>query len=360
MSAAVPIGLPDTERWLADRIAEGQLFTGAQLAVVHEGRQVVDVALGTDGLARPVLPSTAFRIYCAAKPLLATAVCAAVDAGRVRRGAALAGFPLDVSARVGEVTVDQLLHHQTPFTRPTGFGSAFIPSGSRARAVRGACEEALRAGWAVGYGEVANWLLLGEVLSWCTGRSWQALVADQARAADAPIEELCTTPDELVAAHRDGRIGVNVSRRDGRLLPLLGEVEPSLSERLDGPGFGAAASSRFLARFLHHGVVRRGHAAVRSAQRVAADATFGRDLWFADGCMVGPASLGLDDLWPEDVAGHVGIGGMTLGFASPSLDLSVAIHLNGLMAPTDGADHVRPALTGLLHAELLPQLAGPV
>ena len=59
MPAARP--LPATERWLAERIEDGELFSGAQVAVVHGGRVVADLAIGRDGTGAAVRPSTQFR-----------------------------------------------------------------------------------------------------------------------------------------------------------------------------------------------------------------------------------------------------------------------------------------------------------
>jgi CubicO group peptidase (beta-lactamase class C family) len=355
--AGRPVPVPDTERWLLERIADRNLFSGAQVAVLHHGRSVVDLAVGTDGLGRPVRPSTQFRAYCASKPFLAAAVCRAAERGTLDRAAPLGRYLPGLDQALARVRITDLLHHQTNFTQPTGFGSVFIPAGTRVDAVQRMCETALRQPRPNGYGEVANWLLLAEALAASTGRRWTALVAEHGADSRLPMGELSLDAAALARSHRSGHVGVNVCLRNGRLLPLLGEVGSSLGGRLDGPGFGAACSVRFLARFLRDSVVTRRYGDPMRAVAVRADATYGRDLLFSDGLMVGPDTLGISDLWPDDVAGHNGIGGMTVAFASRSHDLAVGIHLNGLMGPEDGGGHVRPFLTSLLHSELADVLA---
>jgi hypothetical protein len=352
LSSPVAGPLPATEQWLAERIADGALFSGAQVSVVHAGRVVVDLAVGRDGAGSAVRPSTQFRVYCAAKPLLAAVVCRAAERGVIDRNRSLATFHPGIAGPVGNVLIDDVLHHQTPFTQPTGFGSVFIPNGTRTAAIVSMCESALRQARPNGYGEVAGWLLLSQAVAWAAGERWTTLVTDLCDDGRIDTSEVSLDAETLRFKQRRGQVGLNVSQREGRVLPLLGERDPSLSERLDGPGFGPACSMRFLAAFLHDAVVRRGYGDPDRGRVVRADPTYRRDLTFSDGLMVGPDTLGISDLWPADVVGQNGIGGMTIGFASRSLDLAVGIHLNGLMGPTDGGDHVRPFLTSLLHSEL--------
>ena len=79
-----------TEAFLRQEVA-AQLFTlGAQVSVRRFGAPVIDLAMGTSGLDRPVRPDTVFRVYCTIKPILAVAVASHVSVGRIDLDAPLA------------------------------------------------------------------------------------------------------------------------------------------------------------------------------------------------------------------------------------------------------------------------------
>lgn len=81
--------MDETVRRLHDEVEEGLFTRGVQIAIAVDGEEVLDLALGDDGLGRSMEPSTLLRIYCAIKPVTALAVGRLADDGALELDAPL-------------------------------------------------------------------------------------------------------------------------------------------------------------------------------------------------------------------------------------------------------------------------------
>lgn len=349
------------DRWLERQCAEHLHLTGAQLFAAHRGDVLCDAAFGVDGTGTAVEPHHLSRVYRASKVVLADIAVALADDHRISLSAWLGDCLDGLPVAFRRATIGDLLCHQVALAHPSGFAAALLPVDDKFGHLLAALELALSFDDEPAYGEYAGWELLAHALEAQLWVPWHRLAADRLDDLGIDRAEVALTADAFRSAVRTGSVGVNVAVRDGRSLPLLGESSMSMAERLAGPGYGMASSARALGQILHGGATARpAELAPHVRGDVPCDPSYRRGLRFVDGLMAGPASLGLSDLWPIDLVGHTGLGGMTTVFGSPGMGVTVALHLNGLVDPAVGERYVRSFLTSALADDVRQAVGAPI
>jgi len=348
---------------VAGHVADGVLAPGAQLAVRHRGDWLVDAAVGTDGLGRPMLTDTRFALYCSGKPLAALAVAHVVERGGLTYDAALGDVLGDlVGSRLAPITVTNLLTHTAGLHHLTV--TQAILAGPRRRR-----ELALRVGpprrWTIGrdiaYAEHGAWELLGRAIAATTGIAPADYVREHVLAPLDLADDLSAvmTGDEY---DRDlDRLGVNVYLRANHHIPLLLERTRAFctEEQL---GYGARGSARALAGLYAHlaqvhagatedGVVTQAalQAATAPARPRGFDRALGRDCDYGLGFMVGLSDHGFGRHPSPTAFGHSGYAGGSFGFADPVNDLAVALVYNGYIDADTSLRLRREAVVGTLY-----------
>jgi CubicO group peptidase (beta-lactamase class C family) len=341
--------------WLDSQAKSARAFTGYQLCVLSASTEPCDIAGGSDGLGRAVTRSSQFSVYCACKPLVAATVADLISRKRLSADQSLGSVISDLPECLSNASIADLLEHRLPLVSPAGFATVLTNPSLRRTSVLGAAVQADLEGAPLGYSEVGAWLLLAEVVEAATGREWHdACESLIDRTCGDMSREISLTPEQIVLAAEGGRLLTNVRIRDGIPIPLLGEIAPGFIRRVWSPGFGPVASARALATFLR-GTLSSGAFGslldeVEAATSDEPDPTFSVPLAFRSGLMVGLTGLGVSDLWGPSIVGHTGLGNMTTVFHSSVHDATVAVHLNGMMAPDEGPQFVVNHLTAELAA----------
>ncbi|QXC62411.1 beta-lactamase family protein [Aquihabitans sp. G128] len=342
-------------RWLHEQCEAATLFTGAQVHVCKAQEVLLDRSFGTTAGAGKLVPSSAFRMYCTAKPVLVAALEFARRQGVLRLDDPLGAFVPSATGPLGDVRLEALLDHQLPLGTPSGFAAVVSPLHERQARLIDAAQAAVAAGGPATYSEYLAWELLAVALQRASdGLHWADSVRAACRELGTDHSELLLDDRDFQRAHEAGGLECNVSTRRGASLPLLGEISPVLWSRFEGASFGIASSIRCLTALIHHAFVLS--PTDRHAKPAAVVAGYGparRKLHIRAGLMAGTSTIGVSDLWPEDLLGHTGLAGMSLVAGSPSLGLTFGVHLNGLMDLQTTDRYVRPLVSSTLHADLL-------
>lgn len=352
---------------LEDEIAEGLFTRGVQAWVSIGGETVLDVAMGDDGLGRPVSPNTLFRVYCTIKPVTALAVALLADAGIVDLDDPLAARLPSVAGVRGGVTARHVLTHTAGLHRPSGVTVEMIPPERRAEVFdRQERPSGWRVGHDAGYSEFGGWHLLGRLLEIFTGEDLRDhlrdAVLDPLGMADTFIG---MTGDEYAATRE--RIGVNLDMREWRPFPMLFERTERVC-RETNCAHGGYTTARDLGA-LYRGLLRaRSGEAVpglppadmvaelcRSARPSSFDVVLDRECGYGLGFMIGLADHHFGSECSVGSFGHSGNVGSSFAFADPAHDLAVAVVFNGIV-DHESAFLRRPALVRAIYRDL--DLAG--
>lgn len=358
--------MSDFERTLTrleEEVDEGLFTRGAQVCVVADGEQVLDVALGDSGTGQPMTSTTVFRVYCTIKPFLAVAVARAVDDGLVDLDERLdQRFP-GVLGLAGGVTPTHVLTHTAGLHRPMGMEMELVAPARRRSVVEARSRPP---GWRIGadaaYSEYVGWHVLGWLLEEVSGESLRPylrrtlldpLGLDDTWIGMAPEEYRAVLP----------RLGVSHDLRDLQGFPLLAErgermcteVNPAhggyttardlahfyarLCERLGGGGLDALPSPVTLRRFCS------------TVRPPTYDQVLDRVCPYGLGFMTSLADHAFGDVCSPSSFGHSGNVGSSFAFADPDHALAVAVVFNGIV-DHESAFVRRPALMRALYADL--------
>ena len=349
-----------------EEVAGGDTCTGAQLYVSRHGTTVANLAIGSDGLGRPITCSTRFNLYCASKPLIAMAIGVLVDElelSFIDRLCNVLDDPLP--RRVGQVTIGQLLDHTAGVHQTTALAALMWPLSSRWERTR---KLDVAPGWAVGrdaaYAEFAHWELLARSVEALTGIDHRTYVRDRVlgpmglrdsvvfgTSAEADIEPLLET------------IGVNVAMHYtyGPVPLLVERTERCIRE--SPAGFGAYASMSSLGRLYEQlaaaidgtetVVSRETLRALTTTQRSRRwDDSMKRDCAWGYGFMTDLADHAYGKRCSPYSFGHSGQAGASFAMCDPVYGVVVAVLFNGVIDSETAVDFRRPMLMASIYREL--------
>jgi CubicO group peptidase (beta-lactamase class C family) len=355
--------MPETIERLETDIAEGLFTRGAQVCVTQRGETVLDVALGDDGMGRPVRPDTLFRVYCSIKPVAAMAVAHLVEAGTLDLDAPMSEFLPDTEALQGGVTTRHVMSHTAGLHKPAAVVLEMIPPDERVDFLD---RYQRPPGWHLGteaaYSELFAWHLVGRLLETLSGEPLREhlrrVVLDPLGMHDTFIG--MTTAE--FEANLD-RVGINVDLRGWRGFPMLFErTERVLCEA--NPAHGGYTTARDLAQF--YGSLLRvldGESVAglpstevlttfcRNARPRSYDLILLRECDYGLGFMTSLAEHHFGKECSPESFGHSGNVGSSFAFADPEADLAVAVVFNGIVDP-DSAFLRRPALVRSMFHDL--------
>lgn len=347
-------------------IEEGLFTRGAQLSVSVDGKRVLDLSVGDDGLGRAMSPGTLFRVYCTLKPVTALAVGNLLAAGALDLDDPLSDLLPEVVALRGGVTFRHVLNHTAGLHQVSGVAMEMVPAGARDTDLN---SRSRPAGWGVGrdagYSEHFGWHVLGKALVHITGEPLRdhirRSVLDPLGMNDTFIG--MTEADVKANLHR---IGLNVDLRGWRSYPMLFERTPRILQETN-PAYGGYTTARDL-ELLYRGIL-----AVRSGRHLpglpprpvldvlcttarphAYDVVLARECDYGLGFMTNLPGHHFGVQLSKDSFGHSGNVGSSFAFADPASGLAVGVVFNGITDP-DSAFVRRPALTRALHRDLGPQ-----
>jgi CubicO group peptidase (beta-lactamase class C family) len=354
---------PRTRERLASELDDNEFTRGAQMSVEQSGVAVLDVALGDNGTGGTLLPSTVFRVYCTAKPILAIAIARLVEAGALDVDAPLDARWPNVRAVAGGVTARHLLTHTAGVHRCTGLDLELLTPEGRQSRIEGLVRPP---GWILGahsaYSEAAAWHLLGWLVEEVTDSDLRAYLRNEVL---DPMELSSTwigmTESEYEATLP--RLGLNIDVRARAGFPLLFERSPRVCCTTNA-AYGGLSTSRDLAHF--YSVLLRhlqGHhaAALPSPEILAAfcssarpavyDQVLDRSCTFGLGFMTDLAEHAFGAECSPRSFGHSGYAGASFAFADPAHDVAVGVIFNGVVGH-ESAFLRRRALMRALYADL--------
>lgn len=389
---------------------DGILCMGAQLSVSHDGSSV-DLAFGRGGPDLACRPDTVWRLYCAAKPVVALAVVLLAVEGRIDLdrpvGEQLASQQLpDGPLASGHVTPRQLLDHTAGLHQLHGFGVGALAADLRHRQVT-----TLRppGGWDpgrhAGYSEYAAWHILGLLLDaaggsvpdllrtrvtepMAAGEIWFAmdhqryddlyprlgvpydlrqpqptpLLAHRLRrpctelntayGAYGTARGLCTLYRSMLDAGRPAHADTAVSGEAGTPRGI-GDASGGIGDAARGIDDAAGGIGDAVGWVVDRASVARAvETTVAHRRGRRPDEVLGRSCDFGLGVMVDLASHGFEpDVSPESF-GHTGFHGTVVGFADPAVDLAVGLVCNGIVGGDLGVHTRRNAVLRALYRDI--------
>jgi len=346
---------------------EDEFTRGVQLAVEHSGERVLEIARGDNGVGGELLPSTVFRVYCTAKPILAVAIARLVESGAVDLDAPLdARWPTYASVS-GGVTARHLLTHTAGVHDCHGLEIELLtPEGRRAKIEGLTRPLAWRLGTDAGYSEAAAWHLLGWLIEDVSGEDLRTHL--RMHVLD-PLELSSTwvgmTPEEFETTLPS--IGLNIDVRARAGFPMLFERSPRVCCTTNA-AFGALSTARDLARF-YTAVLQQlqgaSIAALPSSEMLALccaparprvfDQVLDRECTFGLGFMTSLADHAFSSECSPLSFGHSGYAGSSFAFADPEHDVAVAVIFNGIVGH-ESSFMRRRALIRALYADLASAL----
>lgn len=329
--------------------ADDGMTTRGQIYGSIDGVPFCDVAWGCDGIGRPVTSDMRFRIYCAGKPVLAAALCAAHEAGLLELENRLDAYLTGVSDALGARTLLEVLGHRAGLGTMGGFEAALAPPALRREIAYG--ERPAPGAHPPRYTEFVGWELLAAVLEEVTGTR-----VDRAIARMLGPDWVTPTFDE------PDDVGVNVLWRGERAFPLL--AERYLPAPFTGnAAIGAVASMRTLGRFAEQLLDCTDPATVRkrpgarvvgrhmfASDGVGWDRTLERWCRLGGGVMLDVSGHYFGDGWSDRSFGHSGLFGVTWFAADPATRIVVAVHLIDVVHADASVMVRRPRVNGDLLA----------
>lgn len=313
-----------TADYLDDLLARSLIVGGAQVSIIHGGRERLSLAFGHDHRGEPLTTAHASCLYCCSKIPVFTVLLAAIDSGLLRLDTRIAQLLPDANDWVGEATVAELLSQRGGFAVLEGPVSRFVPEQMRRTCHHWLSESAKapRGSQAYAVSEV-GWLV-ALIAEHGMGRHYGELVPQ--------ITAQVLGPDVLQP--ENGPLWCTYQQLEGRApVPLLNELT-AVVRRQWNPSLGWYAPAAALARYgaalsaAWNGRTPLGAAIVQEATRPSAPATFDlglqREASFGLGFWTGLADHGFGDAGSASSFGHAAQGGSSFLFVDPERDLSVA------------------------------------
>ncbi|HEV7722715.1 MAG TPA: serine hydrolase domain-containing protein [Iamia sp.] len=335
-------------------VLDGQLGSGAQLAVWVDGEPALDLAVGT-GTWGQLRPDHLHPAYCLLKPVLAIgAALAARQQGRTIDEPIGALWP-DCPAALESLSIRAVAQHQAGLSDPTAAAWRLLPEPDRGEVLSVARPVAGPA-----YSEVVGGLLLEAVAEHLTGRPTVDHVMTQVLHGLGVADDLLLTADATTAAARSHRLCVPVTSHGSGAVPLLSELLTSQTQR-SRPAFGGAASASGVARF-YEAVARGLRAATPSPLEATLqdltsattdafdDPLVGNRLAFRGPFMTDLGGSGISTTISRGAFGHTGGMTVALGFHDPDRRMTVGLYANGMVT--------RPATTVALRSAIVDAALG--
>lgn len=355
--------LAETVERLQDDIDEGLFTRGVQACVSLAGETVLDVAIGDNGLGRPVQPDTLFRVYCTIKPVAALAVAKLVDAGHLALDQRLADLIEGVEVLAGGVTLRHILTHTAGVHLVSGVSMEMVPVDQRdALLARQRRPPGWRVGLDAGYSEFFGWHLLGRAIEAVTGTPLREHL--RAEVLDPlGLNDTFVGMEAHEFASNIGRIGVNVDLRAYKVYPMLFERTERVCREVN-PAYGGYTTARDLTRL--YGALLRGLAGETvdglpsrqtlqefcgGARPPTFDVVLDRTCEYGLGFMTGLADHRFGQECSSGSFGHSGNVGSSFAYADPAHDLAVAVVFNGIV-DHESAFLRRPAFVRALYGDL--------
>jgi CubicO group peptidase (beta-lactamase class C family) len=323
--------------FLAHEVSDGVLGVGGQASLIMEGRELVNIAIGTCGGGRPMTIQTIHNVWCASKPIVAVGLLAlSEDRGMSFDEHLCDQAPDDPYLGSLELSPWDLLNHSAGLALPSMAEALFLRPHVRLRAVverrweRGAAYSEYGAGrllehlFAVSYGQDVGGLLTERMLKHLPLASpiWFPLsFAHVCKLApligglfpNLPIRETVANQDlSPVLAGVDRVAGGAYLSMHG-----LAQFYASLGRVLAGDPLVGLPSPAVLLDALGHS---RGMFHDRVLDRVCD---------FASGFMIELSCHGYGELLSHRAIGHTGITGNMFGLIDPERQMALAILLNG-------------------------------
>ena len=221
-----------------------ELSGGVLLVASHDERYVVAAGFADRRTGERVTPDTRFYIASTGKMMVASAILAAVDEGRIALDQTVEGFVSDIEYAdqlldAGPVTVEQLLNHSSglsEYLTDTFLDASFIAPETRwtaAEALAYALDEpGMSAGRRFDYTNT-NYVILGHILARLDGSLAESLQRWVFRRAGMMASTVGAPPDpgSLFARGYDyegtdvSAIGWNSVLGDGPVITTIGDLE---------------------------------------------------------------------------------------------------------------------------------------
>jgi len=350
--------------------AEGHFYTGGQLYVSVAGQPIVDLAVGVDALGRPVRTDTLFALYCAGKPVVATAVGCLIEDGELSLHDRVGDIVEDLDlGGTADLLVGELLNHTAGLHLINARHYLLCSERHRDELVAGCPRpRGWRTGADVAYSEVAAWHVLGWVINALAGETTRSLLRRRV------LEPLQLDNDLFVAGMDDdtfatvrGRLGINIWLAGIRSDPLL--IEQTRRFRCTpNLALGTTGSAQSLGRFYdglraiassHGGGAQDVVLSMQTIRLLTTASSHGfdpimqRECGYASGFMVGLEEHFFGRRCGPDAFGHSGNGGMTAALCDPARDLVIAFHFNGRVDAESAVMFRRPALLERIYSAVL-------
>jgi CubicO group peptidase (beta-lactamase class C family) len=250
---------------LDERVEKG-VERGVQVAVYHEGEQVVDAVAGLADAdsGRPVTPDTLFFSFSTAKVLTATVVNLVVDRGLLDYDTPVAEVWPEFAANGKQgVTLRHLLTHTSGLPAvPAETQFALLTDWDGMTGALAAAAPWWEPGTQTGYHALTFGFLLGEVVRRVTGRPIEEVLREEVAAPLGVADELflAVPPSEqprMATAEQDAETaafldGLPPDADFFRLVPKAVTVDAAFANRADvrgaNIGGGGTVSARALAR----------------------------------------------------------------------------------------------------------------
>lgn len=356
---------------LAERLrqfaADKVLCLGVQASVSYGGVSR-ELCFGSAGPDLNSAPDVIWRLFCAAKPVVAVAVALLAQQGRIdlcRPVAEQLGpdqLPTGMLA-AGHVTPLQLLNHTAGLHQLHGFGIGAQPPDVRHSQVAALGQPP---GWdsqrQAGYSEYAAWHVLGMLIEAASGQPASQFLRN----------EVCGpfASGEMWFAMEDGeyrslypRLAVAYDLRCAEPTPMLANRSrrPCTEANMAYGGYGTARGLRQFYETMLSVLQARSSvplAPAKARQLVQRhrgrrwDPVLRRSCDWGLGFMVDLADHGFEGYVSPSAFGHTGYFGTTLGLADPARDLAVAIVWNGIVDGDLGVRTRRNAALRALYRDL--------
>lgn len=354
---------PETVERLEAEIEEGLFTRGAQVCVSLADEVVLDLALGEDGLGRPMRVDTIFRVYCTIKPVAALAVANLVDMGLIDLDGPLSETLPSVEAVRGGVTTRHLLNHTAGLHLLSGVTLEMVPPDKRdAFFDRQSRAPGWKVGHDAGYSEIFAWSLLGRLIETVTQTPLRIHLR-QAVLDPLGMEQTSIGLDAEDFAEEFDRLGVNVDLRGWRAFPLLFERTQRVrcETNCAHGGYTTASDLDRLYRAILRGLAGEQVPGLplqstleeftSPARPRTFDVVLDRECDYGLGFMADLEDHRFGTECSPRSFGHSGNVGSSYAFADPEPGLSVAVVFNGIVDP-DSSFFRRPALTRAIYADI--------
>lgn len=352
-------------RALGEVVDEGLFAVGGQVAVIANGRVVVDIAAGEAGGGGAMTPEVMHNVYCLVKPAVYLLLGHALESNGVGPDQPLDGRAGLPGWAPPGLTYRQLAAHDAELAEPTGIAWRMTPPDQRQALLRQSHN-----GLGPAYSELCGGLIAEHIIENLTGLPAARYCTDELLAPLGLDGETAIDPERAAAARH--RIRVPVIGLPFDPWPMISELLPAMIAETR-PALGAFATTRGIARLYDaFGKTMAGHPQpglpspellqdlLDDDRPFRHDPILDRPAKWAAGLMTDLAKQGISQAAGRDAVAHTG--GMANGAAlhDPSRNATIAVCLNGVGNDYhDSALPRRQLLDTVLNAIPAPQAHNP-